>query len=72
MSTARPFRPALASALRVSVLAALFASAAPAHAADLGVRGATWPIAEPDLLVEIEARLSDMRKRCGSPTYPYI
>ena len=33
-----------------------------ARAEDLGVRGATWPIAEPDLLVEIEARLVDMQR----------
>ena len=33
-----------------------------AIAKDLGVRGATWPVAEPDLLAEIEARLSDMRR----------
>ena len=26
------------------------------------MRGATWPIAEPDLLLEIEARLVDMRR----------
>jgi len=31
-----------------------------ASAKDLGVRGATWPVAEPDLLGEIEARLLDM------------
>ena len=36
--------------------------AAQARAEDLGVRGATWPIAEPDLLLEIEARLVDMRR----------
>ena len=29
-------------------------------AKDLGVRGATWPIAEPDLLAQIEARLVEM------------
>ena len=34
----------------------------PALAADLGVRGATWPIAEPDLLAEIEARMSAMQR----------
>ena len=41
------------------VLAAL---ASPALAKDLGVRGATWPIAEADLLVEIEARLAAMER----------
>ena len=43
--------------LLAAVLAAL-----PALAADLGVRGATWPVAEPDLLEEIEARLSAMQR----------
>ena len=31
-------------------------------AKDLGVRGATWPVAEPDLLAEIEARLVEMQR----------
>ena len=35
-------------------------AAQPAFAKDLGVRGAVWPIAEPDLLVQIEARLGAM------------
>ncbi|MXW90817.1 MAG: type-F conjugative transfer system protein TraW [Rhodospirillaceae bacterium] len=44
------------------LIVALFATlgALPATAEDLGVRGATWPVAEPDLLVEIEARLIEM------------
>ena len=42
-------------------LAAVLASSGPAAAKDLGVRGATWPIAEPDLLVQIETRLSAMQ-----------
>ena len=33
-----------------------------AGAKDLGARGATWPIAEPDLLAQIEARLAEMRQ----------
>ena len=37
-------------------------STLPALAADLGVRGATWPIGEPDLLEQIEARLSAMQR----------
>ena len=37
-------------------------SAPAGRAADLGVRGQTWPVAEPDLLEEIEARLSAMRE----------
>ena len=36
--------------------------AGPALAKDLGVRGQTWAIAEPDLLARIEARLSDMAR----------
>ena len=31
-------------------------------AKDLGVRGATWPVAEPDLLAQIEARLMEMER----------
>ena len=37
-------------------------TALPATAKDLGVRGATWPVAEPDLLEEIEARLLQMHQ----------
>ena len=45
------------------LLAALFAATATgASAKDLGVRGATWPVAEPDLLLEIEARLLEMQR----------
>ena len=39
--------------------------AAPEHemlAKDLGVRGATWPVAEPDLLMQIEARLHELQR----------
>ena len=39
-----------------------FAAMTPAAARDLGVRGATWPVAEPDLLMQIEARLLDMQQ----------
>ena len=51
----------------VLALATAFAVAAPmpARTADLGVRGQTWPVAEPDLLAEIEARLLEM-KRTGA------
>ena len=56
MSSARSFRaPVIVSAMLVGL------ATMPAAAADLGVRGATWPVAEPDLLGQIEARLSDMR-----------
>jgi len=34
----------------------------PGGARDLGIRGATWPVAEPDLLAQIEARLQDMER----------
>ena len=34
----------------------------PVAAKDLGVRGATWPVAEPDLLAAIEARLRGMER----------
>ena len=33
-----------------------------ASAKDLGVRGATWPVAEPDLLLEIEIRLLELQR----------
>ena len=51
-------------ALRLSAapfMAATLALAAPeVSAKDLGVRGATWPVAEPDLLAQIETRLVEM------------
>ena len=34
----------------------------PAAAKDLGVRGETWAIAEPDLLAELEARLHELER----------
>jgi len=49
-----------------AILAAalLLAAALPGgvSAKDLGVRGATWPVAEPDLLAQIEARLVEMER----------
>ena len=53
-------RPAalLLAATVAGLPAAGIPSAAPAK--DLGVRGATWPVAEPDLLEEIEARLLEI------------
>ena len=49
-----------------TILAAalLLAAALPgaASAKDLGVRGATWPVAEPDLLAQIESRLLEMER----------
>ena len=46
------------------MLAALPAAGIPSEtiAKDLGVRGATWAIAEPDLLAEIETRLLEMQR----------
>ena len=45
------------------VLSAMLAASPVAGVAkDLGVRGATWPVAEPDLLAAIEARLLEMRR----------
>ena len=42
----------------------LLAAALPGavSAKDLGVRGATWPVAEPDLLAQIEERLVEMER----------
>jgi len=47
-----------------AVLSVTLALAAPAavSAKDLGVRGATWEVAEPDLLAQIEARLVEMER----------
>ena len=39
---------------------ALMLVAQPGPAKDLGVRGAVWPVAEPDLLAQIETRLGEM------------
>ena len=49
-------------AAAIVAVTALTAMPVPTIARDLGVRGATWPIAEPDLLVEIETRLSAMQR----------
>ena len=51
---------ALAAVLSISTVLSVLAMASDAK--DLGVRGATWPVAEPDLLVEIEARLGAMQR----------
>ena len=68
MMRVRPSRPrsritalCLAAALMLaSLVLALLANQASAK--DLGVRGATWAVAEPDLLVQIEARLAAMQR----------
>ena len=46
----------------VLVLALAAAAPMPAGAKDLGVRGQTWPVAEPDLLAQIETRLMEMNR----------
>ena len=46
----------------VAMMLALAIAALPATAKDLGVRGATWPVAEPDLLIQIETRLLQMQQ----------
>ena len=48
------------AALAFAIAATL--AALPVSAKDLGVRGATWPVAEPDLLAGIEARLLEMQR----------
>ncbi len=50
----------LAAVCLVALPIAILAS--PLTAKDLGVRGATWPVAEPDLLMQIEARLTEMQR----------
>ena len=44
----------------LALAAAMFA--APVSAKNLGVRGQTWAIAEPDLLTQIKTRLSDLER----------
>ena len=53
-----------AALLLAATLAALPAAGIPStgSAKDLGVRGATWPVAEPDLLAQIEARLIELER----------
>ena len=53
-----------AALLLAASLAALPAAgiSSAASAKDLGVRGATWPVAEPDLLAQIEARLLELER----------
>ena len=54
-----PFRHFPIPALALGTALAL---CSPAPAADLGVRGATWPVAEPDLLLQIETRLLELQR----------
>ena len=53
-----------AAMMLAAVIAALpaVAMAPEASAKDLGARGATWPVAEPDLLLEIETRLIELQR----------
>ena len=55
-------RALLPSLLALCLALTLAALPTAAFARDLGVRGATWPVAEPDLLAEIEARLAAMQR----------
>ena len=57
MSTARARKSAAALAMALAVLLP-----APVAAKDLGVRGETWAIAEPDLLRALEARLLELER----------
>lgn len=50
------FRPLAAACAALALLAD------PASARDLGVRGASWAIAEPDLLQRIEERLAELER----------
>ena len=59
MTRLPPFR-SFAAVCLVAVSIAILAS--PLSAKDLGVRGAAWPVVEPDLLVEIEARLHELQR----------
>ena len=53
-----------AALLLAATLTALAGASIPSavSAKDLGVRGATWPVAEPDLLARIEARLLELER----------
>ena len=53
-------RPLPVSGFLFAFVCALTVAAQPGAARDLGVRGAVWPVAEPDLLAQIEARLGAM------------
>ena len=59
MRRAFPTVPAVAMLLAVTLAVGIPYAAS---AKDLGVRGATWPAAEPDLLEEIETRLLEMQR----------
>ena len=52
--------PLLLSFMLGTTVCALTLAAQPGSARDLGVRGAVWPVVEPDLLTEIESRLGAM------------
>ena len=54
------WRPPLSRLLSVAIACALTLAAESVTAKDLGVRGAVWRITEPDLLLDIEARLKAM------------
>ena len=53
-------QPLLPSFVLGTTVCVLTLAAQPGPAKNLGVRGAVWPVAEPDLLAQIEARLGVM------------
>ena len=53
-------RPPLSRLPFAVIACALCLAAESVTAKDLGTRGAVWPVAEPDLLAEIETRLEEM------------
>ena len=55
------WRPPLSRLLSVAIACALTLAAESVTAKDLGTRGAVWPVAEPDLLTEIEEKLEAMK-----------
>ena len=59
MRRAFPTVPAVVMLLAVTLPVGIPSAAS---AKDLGVRGATWSVAEPDLLAEIETRLLEMQR----------
>lgn len=58
MTRLPPFRRFAAVCLAAALIAA---PASSPSAKDLGVRGASWPVAEPDLLIRIEEQLAAMQ-----------
>ena len=55
-------RPAVFRVFAAPFMALALALPGAVFAKDLGVHGATWPVVEPDLLAQIEARLVEMER----------